>query len=179
MNTPVMARLGSVNVYSDSRALGQLARFQDQDQTDPNAIIPVTGVPIWAIYVMNDSGGTLGSGLGVKFKSGYVGTRVGGLSGADEVADGIVDPFIGSSSSSTVANGDYFWMIIQGPIDIEIGSGGVSANDAIKTIASGKFATGTYGTTPAGNSGRAVETATSGNRARCFFNNPFSAVKPG
>jgi len=179
MNTPVMARLGSVDVYSDSRALGQLARFQDQDQTDPNAIIPVTGVPIWAVYVMNDSGGTLGSGLGVKWKSGYIGTRVGGLSGANEVADGVVDPFIRTSSSSTVANGSYFWMIIQGPIDVEIGSGNIAANDPVQTIASGKFATGAYGTNPAGNSGRAVEAANSGSRARIFFNNPNSAVKPG
>lgn len=179
MNIPAMSRLGVADVYSDSRALGQLARFQDRDQSDPNAPIPVSGVPIWAIYVMNDSGSTLGSGLGVKFKSGYVGLRVGGLSGANEVADGVVDPFLGSSSSTTVANGSYFWMIIQGPIDVEIGAGDIAANDPVQTLASGKFGTGAYGTNPAGNSGRAVEAAASGARARIFFNNPNSAVKPG
>lgn len=177
MNRPAMSRLGVVDVYSDARALGQIARFQDRDQDDPNAPVPNTGVPIWAVYVMNDSGGTLASGLGAKFKSGYIGTRVGGLSGANEVPDGVVDPFLGSGN--TVANGSYFWLIIQGPIDVEIGSGNIAANDPVQTIASGKFATGAYGTNPAGNSGRAVEAANSGSRARIFFTNPNSAVKPG
>lgn len=168
-----MSRLGAVDVYSDSRALGMLGFFQDQDNTNPEAIVPVSATPIKAVYVMNDSGGTLAPGLGVKYKSGYAGLRVDSTTSANGICDGVVDPFL----ANAVPNGSYFWLIVQGPIDVEIGTGNIAAGDVVQTIASGKFATGTAGTNPIGHCGKAIEAANSGSRARVMLSLPFAAVQ--
>jgi hypothetical protein len=168
--------LGKKGVVSDDTMLGQEACFQGVNLDDPNFPVLDTGTTIKAILVANDSGGTLASGLGVTYKSAYLGKKVGALSGANLVCDGVVDPFLGAAV--TVADGEFFWLCVEGRFEVEVGAGDLAANGVVQTLASGKFGTGTAGTNPIGHCGKANEAGTSGGRALVAFNNPFSAVKP-
>jgi len=168
------ARLGSYNVIKDAKSLGQVAMFQDQDQTSPDSPVINSGTPVYAVLVKNGLGGVVTPGLGYTYKSGLIGKEVGALSGANAICDGVADPFV----SGTIPDGAYFWLIIQGPIEIKAAAGGITANAMVQTAANGLFADGTAGTDPIGHVGKAVEAATSGNSARVYFNAPFAAVKP-
>lgn len=168
------ARLGSYNVIRDDNMLGQIAMFQDQDLVDPNAPVINSGTPVYAILVKADVGGVVTPSLGYTYKSGYLGKRVGALSGANAICDGIADPWV----SGTIPDGAYFWLIIQGPCELKIGAGDITANAVVQTLANGLFGAGTAGTNPIGHCGKANEAALSGAFARCYFTNPFSAVKP-
>lgn len=174
MTITVQARLGSYNVISDDNMLGQVAMFQDQDQTDPNAPIIVSGTPVYAVLVKADVGGVVTPGLGYTYKSGYIGKRVGALSGANAICDGVADPFV----SGTIPDGAYFWLIIQGPIDVKAAAGGITANAEVQTAANGLFADGTAGTNPIGHVGKANEAVSAGALGRVYFRSPFAAVKP-
>lgn len=168
--------LGRKGVVSDDTMLGQIAKFQGVNMDDPNNPVLTSGTPIYAVLVKNDSGGTVASGLGITYKSGYVGTRIGALSGANAICHGVVDPFLGAGV--TVANGETCWVILQGDIDVEIGAGDIGANDIVQTLANGKFGTGTAGTNPIGHCGVALEAGTSTNRARVVFRNAFAPIAP-
>lgn len=168
--------LGKKGVVDDDNMLGQEACFQGVNYDDPNFPVLDTGTTIKAILVKNDSGGTLASGHGVTYKSGGLGKTIGALSGANAVCDGVVDPFLGAGV--TVANGEFFWLCVEGRFDVEVGAANLSADAVVQTAASGKFVTGTAGTNPIGHCGKANEAGTSGGRALVAFNNPFSAVKP-
>ena len=174
MTITVQARLGSIDVIKDANSLGQIAMFQDQDQTDPNAPTTNSGTPIYAVLVKNGLAGVVTPGLGYTYKSGLIGKEVGALSGANAICDGVADPFY----SGTIPVGSYFWLIIQGPIDVKVGAGDLTANAVVQTLANGLFGTGTAGTNPIGHCGKAVEAGTSGGSARVYFTNAFSAVKP-
>lgn len=175
MSVTIQMPLGRKGVISDERMLGQIACFQGVNLDDPNNPALDIAMPIRAILVVNDSGGTLASGLGVTFKSGQVGKKIGALSGANLVCHGVVDPFLGAAV--TVADGEYFWLILSGRIDVEVGAGDLTANAVVQTLASGKFGTGTAGTNPIGHSGIAVEAGTSGGRALVAFNTPFAPIR--
>jgi hypothetical protein len=168
--------LGKKGVVDDDNMLGQEALFSGYNLDDPNFPVLDSATTIKAILVKNDSGGTLGSGLGVTYKSGAIGKTIGALSGANAICDGVVDPFLGAGV--TVANGETFWLLVEGRFDVEVGAGDLTANAVVQTLASGKFGTGTAGTNPIGHSGRAVDAGTNGGRALVAFNNPFSAIKP-
>jgi hypothetical protein len=170
------ANLGKKNIFQDDRYLGAQACFIDYNMDDPNAPTVNSANKICAVYVKNDSGGALGSGKGVVYKSGQVGKKVGGYHSANGRCDGVIDPFLGAGV--TVADGDYFWLVIQGPIDVVIGAGDQTVNTPIQTLANGVFGTGTPGTNPLGHSGISNEAGVSGDRIRAFFTNAFSAVKP-
>lgn len=172
----IQMALGRKGVVSDDSMLGQEAIFQGVNLDDPNNPILDSSTTIKAILVANDSGGTLASGLGVTYKSGYLGKKIGALSGANAVCDGVVDPFLGASV--TVADGEFFWLCVEGRFDVEVGAGDLAANGVVQTLANGKFGTGTAGTNPIGHCGKANEAGTSGGRALVAFNNPFSAIKP-
>jgi hypothetical protein len=172
----IQMALGRKGVVSDDSMLGQEAIFQGVNLDDPNNPILDSSTTIKAILVANDSGGTLASGLGVTYKSGYLGKKIGALSGANAVCDGVVDPFLGAGV--TVADGETFWLCVEGRFDVEVGAGDLAANGVVQTLANGKFGTGTAGTNPIGHCGKANEAGTSGGRALVAFNNPFSAIKP-
>lgn len=95
---------------------------------------PRTGLQVHAILVMNDSGGTLTPGLFVTWKAGYVGTRVGALAGVGSAPAGQVDPYI----SGTVADGDAFWLIVDGPTEV-IPAAEWSAGASLMPAASGEL----------------------------------------
>lgn len=172
MSITSMSRLGAIDVFSDERALGQMGKFQDTDASAVDFLNTASGMTIEAIYVMNDSGGTLAPGLGVTYKAGYAGTRVGGLHAANGRCDGVVDPKL----PNAVPNGSYFWLVTCGPIQVEIGAGGVTAGAVLQTLANGKFGAGTAGTNPVGHSGIVITAAADGSRTRVAFNNPFRAI---
>lgn len=176
MSQTIQMGLGRKGVISDTNMLGQIACFQAQDHTDSQAPVLQSGGNIYAVLVMNDSGGTVASGLGITFKSGYIGKRIGALSGANAICHGVVDPFLGAGV--TVAANEYCWVIIQGPIDVNVGAGDLTANTVVQTLANGLFGSGTAGTNPIGHSGLSNEAGSSGGRALVYFNNPFSPVKP-
>lgn len=166
------ARLGAKNIYRQDEYLGAMRNFQDRDHADGQSVTASTARTIKAMYVKNGSGGALTKGLGVVMKSGAP-NQVGGLHSANGRCDGIIDPFL----TGTVADGDYFWLIVEGPVDVEVGTGGLTANSVVQTIASGKFANGTAGTNPIGHSGIAEEAGIDGAVARVMFNNPFGINK--
>jgi hypothetical protein len=165
-------RLGEYDKMQDDAYLGAVRNFMDKDHDNPDAVTPLSGTDITAVYVQNDSGGTLAGGLGVNFKSNAIGKKIGALSGANLYCDGVVDPFL----SVAVPNGSYFWLIIAGPCKVEIGAGDITAGAVVQTIASGKFAGGTRGTNPIGHCGTSTEAVASGSRARVYLNLPFSTI---
>lgn len=175
MSCNIQQQLGEVDIVKDDNALGVVKTFLDRDTTDPNAHVLNSQTTIKAIFVKNDSGGTIESGLGATYKSGGTGKTIGAKSGANARCDGVVDPFIGAGV--TVADGAYFWLIIEGPIDVKVGAGDLTANAVVQTLANGLFGDGVAGTNPIGHCGIAAEAGTSGGRARVYFNNAFSAVK--
>lgn len=162
------ARLGRKDVVKDDSYLGATKCFMDKDHADPDAVKPLSGRSIMAMYTKNSSGGALAPATGVVMKSGALNT-IGGASGANTRCDGIIDPFL----TANVADGEYCWIIIKGPVDVEIGSGNIAANAVVQSIAAGKFAGGTAGTNPVGHAGIAEEAANDGSRARILFNSPF------
>lgn len=166
------ARLGVKNIVKDDAYLGAVRVFMDKNHADPDSVAPLSARGIKAIYVKNGSGGALTKGLGVVMKSGAL-NQVGGLHSANGRCDGIIDPFL----TGTVADGDYFWLIVEGPIDVEVGSGDLAVNAVVQTLASGKFGTGTAGTNPLGHSGISEEAGVNNGVARVMFNNPFGINK--
>lgn len=175
MGCSIQMQLGEKDVVQDDRLLGVVKYFADINRDSDVNWYPESSAKLKAVFVKNDSGGTLASGLGVTYKAGGVGKTIGALSGANLRCDGVVDPFLGAGV--TVADGSYFWLLIEGPFDVEVGAGDLTSLGVVQTLASGKFGTGTAGTNPVGHSGISAEAGTSGGRARVFFNNPFSAYK--
>lgn len=165
-------RLGEYDVIQDDAYLGAVKKFMDKDHSNPDAVAPLSSTYITAVLVKNASGGTLAGGLGVTFKSDGIGKTIGALSGANLYCDGVVDPFL----TVAVPNGSYFWLIVDGPCDVEIGSGDITAGAVVQTIASGKFAGGTRGTNPIGHCGNSTEAVASGARARVYLHLPFATV---
>ena len=86
--------------------------------------------------VQNNSGGALTPGQSVKWKSGAWGTQIGAVTGSLEQPCGIVDEYLPSAG---VANGDYFWLVEEGPCKtVTNGAGTYSEQDHLVTAASGK-----------------------------------------
>lgn len=167
-----LAPFGRVNVYDDPQVLGQQLEFMDWDYTNPEAPVLKGQARVQAVYVKNDSGGTLAPGAGVKFKATGIGTLIGGVSGANEICDGIVDPWL----TSSVANGDFFYIIVEGPIPVLTGVGGLTAGAVLQTAVNGTFIAGTAGTNPIGHCGKAADAAAAGAKCRAYVRLPFAAV---
>lgn len=166
-------QLGRVDVVKDDAYLGHVMRFVDKDYSDPDSAEVLSSSYVYTAFVKNNSGGTLAPGLGAVYKTSNVGKEVGGLSGANTIVDGVIDPFL----TAAVPDGSYFLLIIKGPVDVEVGAGDATAGTIAQTLANGKFADGTPGTNPIGHSGKFAEAASSGSRARLYFNNAFSALQ--
>lgn len=94
-----------------------------------------SGRRIKAMWVKNDSGGTLNKCECLTWKSGYAGTYVGGVTGAAGTGVGAVDPYL-----TSVANGENFWMIIEGPGKAR-SAGAITANLVIIPAATGEVTT--------------------------------------
>lgn len=161
------SRLGRYDVHQpEDNYLGTVRKFMDKNWSTPDSVELLSGTMITAVYVKNDSGSAIAGGTGVLFQNAALGKEIGGLSGADGRCDGVADPFV-----TSIPNGSYFWVIIGGPCDVLIGSGGVTAGDAIQAAASGTFITLTDGNTYAsGRAGITTETAIATALARVYLN---------
>ena len=84
-------------------------------------------------WVKNDSGGTLTARQAVKYKAAFWGLYVGDQADVGDKADGIVDEFVG-----TVANGEHFWLVVEGVTEcISDGNGALAQGDVVCTVGTG------------------------------------------
>lgn len=163
--------LGRVDVIQDPAYLGAVRQFDHKDHSDPDSVTPLSAAKISARLVLNDSGGALSPGKGVIYKAAYTGKRIGNTHSANAICHGVVDPYL----TADVANGSYFWLIEDGPIDqLLAGTGGLTAGDLLQTGASGTFVTGTAGTNPIGHCGYAEETFIATAKGQAWLNLPFA-----
>jgi hypothetical protein len=117
--------------------VGGVHTFQHVDYSLPESQRTIiSNQEIIAIWVKNDSGGTLSASQIVTWKSGSAGTLIGGVTADAATGCGAVDPFL----TTTVANGEFFYIIVRGP-GRGISAGSVSANAIIIPAASGRFNT--------------------------------------
>ena len=95
--------------------------------------------PLECRLALNDSGVTLNPKEAVAWKSNYIGTRVGEkVNTTYQKAAGIVDPWVAS-----VADGEYFNLIVRGLIPVEKPVTGAAANIAAGAICVAHTANGT------------------------------------
>jgi len=94
--------------------LGQVVEFPDVNWSSTEPVKPaLSGATVHCRWVMNDSGGALLPGQTVVYKTGYALQRI-----VDETATsgetpvGVVDEYLPSAG---VANGECFWIVIEGP----------------------------------------------------------------
>lgn len=116
--------------------LGTVKHFADIDYSATGVSANRSGMPVVAMWVKNRSGSTLTKRQVVKWKTGYVKTGV-DVAGASAQACGVVSPFL----TTTVADGEYFFMIVSGPCElISNGATTLADTDVVVTVASGKVA---------------------------------------
>ncbi len=131
----IMNRMGkSVASGELDHLLGTVRTFRDIDYSATGVPANRSGRLVTAIWVKNRSGSTLTKRQCLKWKTGYVKTGV-DVAGDAAAACGVVDPFL----TATVADGDYFWMIVEGPCELISDGGSTLADtDIVVTAASGK-----------------------------------------
>lgn len=116
--------------------LGGRHEFLDADYLLPETQrVVASNRRIVTRLVQNNSGGALSAGTIVTWDANNVGTAVGAVTGAGGVGAGIVDPFL----TTTVPNGDYFHLVVEGPCFC-IASGAVAVNTRVIPAASGRYA---------------------------------------
>jgi hypothetical protein len=114
--------------------LGTIREFRDFDYSATGVPANRSGALVRAVWVKNRNGGTLTKRQVVKWKTGYVKTGV-EAAGDGDVGCGVVDPFL----STTVADGAYFWMIVEGPCElISDGASTLADTDIVVTAGAGK-----------------------------------------
>jgi len=169
----ISMRLGGVNVVDDPAFLGQGAKFQDIDYTNPENPVLLSQQEVCAVLVKNDSGATLAAGAGLRMKAADTTmTLVGGLCGANQALHGVVDPWI----SAPVPVGGFFWMIVEGPTLVLAGVGGLTPGALLQTAVNGTFIAGTEGTNPVGHSGYSSATTAATARGRAYVRTPLSPL---
>lgn len=116
--------------------LGSEYKLADLDYASTEAVKPrLTGALVGVRLVKNDSGGVLSPRTCVAYKAGYYGLRIGAVSGAGEVANGVVDPYL----TGTVASGDHFLLFQTGPCKIINGAATqLVTNEPLVTAADGE-----------------------------------------
>lgn len=151
-------RLNPIDRTAGDRILGSVMAFPDEKK-DGRLYYRVSGMHVICRMVKNNSGGTLARGKMVKYKSTAIFREIGGLAGAGEVADGVVDPY---GPAATIADGEHFLIVIAGRVvGLKSASETYSQGDLIKTGASG-VCTASAAITTAGFCGK-VEVATTSN----------------
>lgn len=133
----IMYELGQT---ADSDELDQLLGTEAEFPHVNYALAPQNRVllssrRIKAIWMKNGSGGALNPNEVLTPKSGSAHKEVGGVTGSAGTGIGAVDPFV-----STVADGKYFWMIVEGPAKARA-SGSISANAILIPASTGEVTT--------------------------------------
>ncbi len=149
MNITQVYPLGSEGASGElEHLLGQEGCFRDVNYDSTERIKPTLSMrDIHAVWVKNESGGTLKAGdiLKPSTDSTYGPLKaVAGAAGATDVACGVVDPYI----NGTVADNDHFWMIVRGPATLLFTTGTTLAiGDELGNGAAGRAIKFTPGTT--------------------------------
>ena len=132
-----MYRLGEKAVAGELESLlGTVREFTDVNYSAIDSQRKLlSGRRIKAMWVKNDSGGALNPNECLTWKSGLAGTYVGGVTGAAGTGVGAVDPYV-----TSVANGEHFWMLIEGPGKAR-SAGSISANAILIPAATGEVTT--------------------------------------
>ena len=95
---------------------------------------------VQAVLVKNSSGGALTAGRFVTWSASAVGTEIGATAGVNSQPCGQVDPYL----STTVANGETFWLITSGPTTVTA-SAAITAGADIQVAATGKVSANVTG----------------------------------
>jgi hypothetical protein len=152
--------LGQTAVSGElTHLLGRIGVFDDLSRTAAGVPNVLTGLPIKARWVKNNSGGALLPGEIVTCQAGYQGQYVDAKCGAAGVGAGVVDPYLPSAG---VADGYHFWMVIEGPVSVlHAGNDAIGSGDLLVTAASGRVdkydGTATAATEPNSLFGRSME----------------------
>lgn len=136
--------LGVSGKVSKPILLGSPGAFRDADRNSADAksgVVPFdSGMLTIARLVINDSGGALAPGLIVTHDAGTTygpGKAVDGAAGDDGHPAGVVDPWL--PSGTTVADGDFFWLILKGPCYVQSDGNAIATpGTRIQTDASGQ-----------------------------------------
>ncbi len=135
--------LGRKNIVrAGNFKLGETGQIRDSQRTG-QMVSDQSGMMVDVMVVMATANLTNPAGLGIKFDAAEYGRRVGALSGAGDVCDGIVDPNI----VGNINIGDTFLIFRKGPMPI-IASGSISAGAGIRTAANGQFQAATTESAP-------------------------------
>jgi hypothetical protein len=135
--------VGRKNVQvDDAGRLGEEFQLPDISRS-PNRFDQVlSGMQVTARLVKFADGGsgTLAAKDPVFFAVNKYGTEVGAKSTEDGIVDGIVDPFLGST---TISPGDTFLLFTRGPCNVVVD--GAVATTHVKAAGSGKFVDAAFG----------------------------------
>ena len=140
MNLQNVYKLGykeatSPDSYAD-HLLGVEASFDDVDLNSSQNPKPLKSASrVKAVWVQSASATPMKPGAQVKCS--IVRKTVSGIAGAAEVVDGIVDPYL----TSDVANGERFYLIVEGPVPTLSGAA-YAVNAPLAANASGKAVAG-------------------------------------
>jgi hypothetical protein len=125
-------------VAKEADVIGHKTTFHVKDYTDANNPSAQFACKCEAVFVLNKSGGTLAKGLRVLPPTDatyFPGVSCAGAAGAELHHVGVVSPFI---RTTTVANGDGFWLITRGLTKVGYnGSANFAVGDKLATAASG------------------------------------------
>jgi hypothetical protein len=136
-------------------SLGQMVPFPHKLTASGDLLSGRSG---GARICINDSGGTLLPGRGIRWKDGYYGLKFGAYTGAGEPADGYIDHTIPSAG---VANGDACLIVCQPGTPVYVVSDGAASlakGDFLKTAGSGKVTKDTGTPTTNGKAGSCEST---------------------
>ncbi len=146
--------------------LGSKHVFKDTARNPTGGVrVPQSNIDIVAILVQNNSGGVLAPGAVVTWDTADVGRKVGIVTGAGGIGAGIVDPFL----TSSVANGEYFYLIVKGRVQATAGAA-ISTGAIVIPAATGRLITQTLDVAGINaRCGRACEAAGAAGDVRYFL----------
>lgn len=130
----------SINVYPRGshvtaeldHLLGMEKVFKNIDPSAPK--VTVDSSDVRCQWVRNGSGTTIAKNVTLKWVSGYEGLRV-QIGGDNDKICGVADEFL----TTTVADGEYFWMVADGYNGmISDGGGALAQGDVVVAAASGE-----------------------------------------
>lgn len=118
-----------------SAQLGQMGFGPDQDlQSGGTLVVNSVNGRRRYVFVQNDSGVALSTGMALKFTAGNYGTKVTKSSAGAKVC-GYVPPSVNGASTNTVAIGAYFWMVVEGFTSVLKTTANVTEADEIEASA--------------------------------------------
>lgn len=141
-----------------SHMAGHQASFSDLDYDAVGVPSTLSAQMVEAVIVKQTGATAIAPGSIVKWS--VPGKEIAAVAGANEVACGVVDPYL----TASVAQNEYCWVIQRGPCKV-LSSAAIAAAAPIRTAASGKAVTTDY-TNPEASVGVQVTAATAGDQLK-------------